>query len=64
MDKRRFTRKIDHSWEIGELFLFVPFMFDPVAIHEKEIRDDNGTSINHLTMNSEKQRMQRLKSCE
>lgn len=48
----------------GKLFLFVSFMFDLVAIREEEIRDGNNTSINHLTMDSEKQRMQRLKSCE
>lgn len=48
----------------GKLFLFVSFMFDLIAIREEEIRDGNSTSINHLIMNSEKQRMQRLKSCE
>lgn len=57
-------RKLIILGKSGKLFLFVSFMFDLVAIHEEEIRDGNSTSIYHLTMNSEKQRMQRLKSCE
>lgn len=63
--KTRPTRKIDHSWEIGEA-IFICFFYVRSCCHtfEEEIRDGNSTSIYHLTMNSEKQRMQRLKSCE